>query len=378
MRHCTHHPIIVNEDLPAIKAQTHVLSGLRLAVKDLFHIKGIETSAGNPHWLTSHSIPQQTNSCVLKLLHQGANYVGKTLTDELAYSLNGQNIHYPSVTNAVTPDRIAGGSSSGSALAVAHDIADIGLGTDTGGSIRVPASYNGLFGLRTSHGLVATDNMVPLAPSFDTVGWMTRNIEHMLQVTQALVPQTASDQLLNGDIKLMSLSNLVAESEQNQQINQWLGGLEGVDCHHTQVDLQQWNISEVFRVLQGYDIWQQHGQWIETTSPVFADDIQTRLTWCKEISEQNYAQARKQQQVIIGHILNLFDACDLIAIPTTPGKAPLLNTPAAELANYRNTLMALTAIAGIAGLPQLHMPLFSLDGASCGLSSDALLKRVKG
>ena len=164
------------------------LAQLRLAVKDLFHIRGIPTAAGNPTWLATHPVPQSTNSSVTALLQLGAQYVGKTVTDELAYSLNGLNIHYPALHNLVTPNRLVGGSSSGSAAAVSTDLADIGLGTDTGGSIRVPASYNGLFGLRTTHGAIACDNMVPLAPSFDTVGWMCQTLKTYIKLHKFFYP----------------------------------------------------------------------------------------------------------------------------------------------------------------------------------------------
>jgi Asp-tRNA(Asn)/Glu-tRNA(Gln) amidotransferase A subunit family amidase len=345
-----------------------VLGGLRLAVKDLFHIAGIPTSAGNPDWLRSHPIPAQTNSCVLHLLDQGVEYVGKTLTDELAYSLNGRNIHYPSIVNALSPDRVAGGSSSGSALAVSNNLAEIGLGTDTGGSVRVPASYNGLFGLRTSHGVVSVDNMVPLAPSFDTVGWLTQTIEHMVQVTENVIPDTAPKRSTGSTVRLRALSNLIAGSEQHRQIDSWLDSLKNIELDKTEVDIDTWNISEVFRTLQGYEIWQQHGQWIEQARPVFADDIHSRFSWCKTISEQVYREARAQQEIIIERILDLFDDCDFIVLPTTPGRAPLIETSVTESVEYRNQLMSLTAIAGLAGLPQLHLPLFDLDGAPCGLS----------
>ena len=148
--------------------QQKPLHNLKLAVKDLFHMKGLPTAAGNPDWLATHALPIETNSTVRVLLDAGAEFKGKTITDELAYSLHGQNKHYDALINPAAPAHIPGGSSSGSAVAVSAHLADIGLGTDTGGSIRVPASYQGLWRLRTTHGFVPSDNMVPLAPSIDT------------------------------------------------------------------------------------------------------------------------------------------------------------------------------------------------------------------
>ena len=164
------------------------LSGLRLGVKDLFYITGMPTTAGNPDWMASHSQPAtDTAPSVVALLNEGAVLVGKTLTDELAYSLEGINQHYGTPVNPKAPDRIPGGSSSGSAVAVAKEHIDIGLGTDTAGSIRVPASYNGLYGLRPSHGVISCEHLIPLAPRFDTVGWLTRDFPTMMRVAESIV-----------------------------------------------------------------------------------------------------------------------------------------------------------------------------------------------
>ncbi len=171
---------------------TGSLAGLRLGVKDLFHIAGLPTGAGNPDWLASHPIPEHTSPVVADLLNADASFIGKTQTDELAYSLNGLNIHYGAPQNPKAPERLPGGSSSGSAVAVAAGEIDIGLGTDTGGSIRVPASYNGLFGIRTTHGLISSEYIVPLAPLFDTVGWLTQSADLLLRVGEVLLPEAAS------------------------------------------------------------------------------------------------------------------------------------------------------------------------------------------
>lgn len=162
-----------NSNTKSVATDDALLSGLGLAVKDLFHVKGLPTAAGNPDWKATHLLPETTNCCVANMLNAGATFRGKTITDELAYSLHGQNKHYASLVNPTAPAHIPGGSSSGSAVAVSAHLADIGLGTDTGGSIRVPSSYQGLWGLRTTHGLIPCDNMVALAPSFDTVGWLS-------------------------------------------------------------------------------------------------------------------------------------------------------------------------------------------------------------
>ncbi len=158
----------------------------------MFDIAGHRTGNGNPVWLETHPPEAHTASAVARLLAAGGRMVGKTHTDELAYSLNGENVHYGTPTNPRAPGRIPGGSSSGSAAAVAGGLVDFALGTDCGGSVRLPASYCGIFGIRTTHGLVPADGVVDLAKSFDTVGWFARDAATMLRVGEVLLPQTAN------------------------------------------------------------------------------------------------------------------------------------------------------------------------------------------
>ena len=355
----------------AIPKAQKPLCGLGLAVKDLFHIQGLPTSAGNPDWLATHSIPENTSSCVAKMLQAGAVFKGKTITDELAYSLHGQNKHYETLVNPAAPAHIPGGSSSGSAVAVSAHLADIGLGTDTGGSIRVPSSYQGLWGLRTTHGVVACDNMVALAPSFDTVGWMTRDLDTLTKVSNVCI-DSATQSEISGTPRFGIAAHLFEQAAHKSLCKTWLAALaENNDCitlSETQLDLDTLQTAATFRTLQGNEIWQQHGEWIENTQPDIAKDIVLRLNWCKAITTQNVQQAKAQQSVVINHLNALFEDIDVLIIPTTPGVAPRCDADETTLANDRNALLALTAIAGLAGLPQLHLPLFTLHNAPCGLS----------
>ena len=192
--------MIPSDPLNAFTRHTHValdgsgtgpLAGLTMAVKDVYDIAGYRTGNGNPVWLETHEAADRTASSVQRLLDAGARMVGKTHTDELAYSLNGENIHYGTPTNPKAPGRIPGGSSSGSAAAVSGGLVDFALGTDCGGSVRLPASYGGIFGIRTSQGLIPADGIVPLAASFDAVGWFARAAEMMRRVGDVLLPPSA-------------------------------------------------------------------------------------------------------------------------------------------------------------------------------------------
>ena len=347
-------------------AGSQPLQGFRLAVKDLFHMAGLPTTAGNPTWLATHSIPTETASSVAQLIADGATFVGKTITDELAYSLNGQNIHYGTPQNPVTPDRLPGGSSSGSAVAVSQDLADIGLGTDTGGSIRVPSSYNGLFGLRPTHGVIAADNMVALAPSFDTVGFMTRTLPSLEKVAKSLLPDTTP--VLPKTLISRTLINQVEHKDLLlQQLESWQQAGKLTLDGELEVDPIHWQTGATFRTLQGAEIWQTHGAWITEHDPDFAPDIASRFEWTKTIQPADIDQAKTQQAVFRDWMDEQIKDSILI-LPTTPGRAPELTIEDSELADYRNQLLELTAIAGLCGYPQLHLPVCEIDGAPCGLS----------
>ena len=344
------------------------LNGLRLGVKDLFHIAGIPTTAGNPDWLASHSQPAEvTAPSVAALLQAGAILLGKTLTDELAYSLEGVNKHYGTPINPQAPERIPGGSSSGSAVAVANGSIDIGLGTDTGGSIRVPASYNGIYGFRPSHGAVSCQHLIPLSPRFDTVGWLTRDLNTLKLVAEVLLSPSSDCPLTR--LVVANIEGVEPWIEARQPLLQaWQERFESI----AYVDLSQ-NLSQAskaFRILQGREIWREHGQWIERQQPNFATEIGDRFRWCKRLtqseSEQAEAIAREFSDFWHADILPSNDC--VLVLPTTPGAAPLLDTPPSELLPYRSRLMGLTAPAGLTRAPQISLPYLKSEQAPWGVS----------
>lgn len=348
------------------------LSGLRLAVKDLFHIAGIRTGAGNPDWLASHPLPTRTAPVVQSLLDAGAALVGKTLTDELAYSLNGQNMHYPRLQNPRAPDRLPGGSSTGSAVVVAAGEADIGLGTDTGGSIRVPASYNGLFGLRPTHGLVSLSETVPLAPRFDTVGWMTTTAATLKQVGDVLLPGDLPCRDTSGPASLAVLMpEQGGQPLWSEEHESWLESVAKSCVVTRRIALDgDWlsRASECFRILQGREIWRSHARWLIERKPVFAPDIQARLQWCRSLSEADEAAAEQERAELCAAIAGWFEGVEALLMPTTPGPAPKLNASSYWFASYRSQLMGLTAPAGLCSLPQVHLPVLTGEAAPMGVS----------
>src|SRR4030088_1057411 len=178
------------------------LAGLAMAVKDIFDIAGHRTGFGNPDWLGTHPPATQTAPAVRQLIDAGADMAGRTLNDELAYSPSRENIHSGTPLNTACPERVPGGSSSGSAAAVAAGLVDFALGTDCGGSVRLPASYCGIIGSRPTHGRVSDKGVLPFGPSFDVVGWFARDIDLFAKVGDVLLGEdkaTAPTRLIVAD-----------------------------------------------------------------------------------------------------------------------------------------------------------------------------------
>ncbi|GAM56783.1 amidase [Vibrio ishigakensis] len=213
--YCTQGP----EYLDALKAGP--LSGKSFVFKDLFDVEGFATGAGNPKWLETHEVATSTSPLILSLLEAGAECQGRVQTDELAYSLNGDNLHYGTPTNPAASECLPGGSSSGSAVAVANGDVDFSIGTDTGGSVRVPASYCGLFGLRPSLGALSLEHSFQLSKSFDTAGIFSRDLSMLEMVFKTLKPSAVATDLPKVLLLDTSLKALLGK-ERETQLNTWL------------------------------------------------------------------------------------------------------------------------------------------------------------
>lgn len=347
------------------------LVGLRFAVKDFIDIQGHTTGAGNPRWLETHAPAVATASCVQKILDAGATMIGKTITDELAYSINGDNYHYGTPLNAAAPDRVPGGSSSGSASAVAAELCDFALGTDTGGSVRIPASYCGVYGIRTTHGILPMDGIVPFMPSLDTIGWFARDAELFAQVGDVLLPKT-----IGTSPKFRRVLHLTdIESELNPAVMAAVQpAIDRISAQYettetvtlAEAGLEAWR--QAFRRLSASEVWSVHGEWIETAKPVFGPAIADRFAYAKDVSTQNISQELALRASIRERLVGLLSADTVICIPTAPGPAPLRTASGDEVEQFRQRAQRLTCIAGLAGLPQVNMPFATFDGAPVGLS----------
>ncbi len=358
------------EDIRIPGAGAGPLRGLTFGAKDNFDIKGHVTGAGNPDWLRTHEPAPSTAPAAQMLLEAGATLVGKTIMDELAFSLNGENIHYGTPVNPVTPNRIPGGSSSGSASATAGRLVDFALGTDTSGSVRVPASYCGLFGIRTTHGAISTQGVVPLAPSFDTVGWFAREIDVLYRIgTVLLATHSASKlptRLLVAD-DAFALADNAIQTILQIEIKKLAELMQSVS--HTRLSdtsLENWTQIEV--TCKTYEVWQSLGEWISSVKPKFAPEIEKRFLRAATVTAAQKEEAENYRSAVKERLLELLQDDTVICLPTTPGIAPVKNAQPAATEKTRNRTLTLSCIAGLVGAPQITLPVAQFQGCPVGLS----------
>ena len=370
--------ILHRDQIGAFCRHTHVavkgagagpLSGLSFGAKDIYDIAGHRTGFGSPEWFATHSAATRTAPAVQRLLDAGADMVGKTHTDELTYSLNGENAHYGTPVNVNAPGRIPGGSSSGSAAAVAAALCDFALGSDTGGSVRAPASYCGIYGIRPTHGRVSLEGACPLATSFDTAGWFARDPETLERVGRVLLGDEragAPVRLLVAEDAFQLAGNAISRALQPalDRLSAQFGTPQRVTV--SAEGLPQW--FQVFRVLQGAEVWAQHATWIARVKPQLGPGIKERVEWASTLTARDVGPAKSRREEIARRMAQLLAGNAILALPTLPGIAPLLNTPAAELEDFRGRAMSLLCIAGLARLPQINLPMARLDGCPLGLS----------
>lgn len=346
------------------------LAGLTFGAKDIYDVAGHKTGFGSPDWLATHEAASATAPIVQRGLAAGASLVGKTHTDELTYSLNGENAHYGTPVNVNAPGRIPGGSSSGSAAAVAAGLVDFALGSDTGGSVRAPASFCGIYGMRPTHGRIPLQGACPLAASFDTAGWFARDAALLERVGRVLLadedaaPQPARWLLAQDAFALAGGAVTNALEPALAGLAVLLGKPRPVTVANE--GLPQW--FEVFRVLQGAEVWAQHGAWVTRVKPDLGPGVRQRMQWAATVTASDAAPARQQREEIARRMHVLLANNAVLVLPTLPGIAPLRNTPPAESDEFRARALSLLCIAGLARLPQISLPLAKLDGCPLGLS----------
>jgi amidase len=360
------------------------LSGLTFAVKDLFDIAGHPTGGGNPDWARAHSLPVRHAGIVERLLEAGATLVGKTITDEVSLGILGENAFYGTPRNSRAPARVPGGSSSGSAAAVAAGLCDVALGTDTGGSVRVPASFCGLYGIRPTHGRLDLSGMMAQAPSSDTAGWFARDADTFALVSGVLLDEAIPATLPN---RLIVAADAFACADPEveaalQPLVDRLAALIG-ECREEVMappGLAAWGRAQ--RLLQSYEAWQTFRDWVERDNPRFAFSVARNLYLGSLIPESERQWAELVRCEARGRLRRLLPAGTILCLPTAPFPAPPRGLPLSQAGRLRDRLLCLCCHGGLGGVPQISIPGAAVDGLPVGLSivgargSDASLVAV--
>jgi amidase len=357
-------------DAPITGAQNGPLAGLAAVVKDMYDIAGWRTGGGSPDWFAAQKPASQHASAVAKILAAGATITGKTICDEFFYSVSGVNAHYGTPPNLRAPGRIPGGSSSGSAAACSANACDFALGSDTGGSIRVPASFNGVYGLRPTHGRVDLGGAMAMAPSFDVAGWFANGTGVLRRVGAVLLQGSA---VRAGITRLLIASDAFAQADPEvvALCQEFLGrGTQLLPPRSEQAiapaGFDDWR--EAFRVVQAKEVWETFGAFITQTKPKLGPGIKERMDFAARVTGE---EANRSREILAGaraHIRAALPPGTIMTLPTAPSIAPLLAATAEALELFRVRTMRLTCVAGLAGLPQISVPVGTVAGCPAGLS----------
>ncbi|MGD9763326.1 MAG: amidase [Candidatus Binatia bacterium] len=357
------------------------LDGLRFAIKDLIDVAGYTTGCGNPSWREAHPPAAAHAVAVEQIAAAGARCVGKTITDELAFSLLGENYHYGTPLNPRAPARVPGGSSSGSASAVACGLADFALGTDTGGSVRVPASNCGIWGLRPSHGFISVAGVNPLAPTFDTLGVLACSADVLARAASVLLACAVPKGAEPGAIHLLREGFEIADADVREALaaavehlrreygprvrDTALREIEG----NAESDLLAWG--QAFSAVQWREIQSSVGTWVAANTSAFGPVIAGSFEAVKNLDRRRAGDAVRSRAQRFRRLQRFLGPTDLLCIPTTPAFAPLKGSIVRrdqDATKYYPRALSLTAIAGMGRLPQVSMPLGERNGVPVGLS----------
>ncbi len=347
------------------------LAGLSFAAKDLFDVAGVPTIGGNPDWGRTHPVPSAHAWAVQRLLDGGASLAGKTITCEISLGILGYNQFYGTPPNPAAPGCLPGGSSSGSASVVAAGLADIALGTDSGGSVRVPASLCGLYGLRPTHGRIPVAGLLAQAPSFDTVGWFARDAATFARVAEVLFGEAlptarASGVLLAEDAFALADPDVAAALQPvAERLGTQFGGLTRVTLGEPG-ELELW--ANQRNILQRAESWATFRPWIEAENPTFAYNIARNLAVASAITAEQVAVGRIVRRQVVARAQQLLEGGAILCLPTTPFAAPPLGLSLPEIDALQARIGITTSFAGLVGLPQLNLPLGQVGGKPVGLS----------
>jgi amidase len=364
------------DELGALRLQVDIapsgqgaLSGLTFAVKDMFDVAGIVTGGGSPDWLASHGPAARNAPSVRACLDAGARLVGIAIADELAFSPFGENVHYGTPRNPKAPDRVPGGSSSGSASATAGGLVDFALGGDTAGSVRVPASWCGLFGMRPTHGRISLDGVMPLAPSFDTVGWFARDAAMLGRVGRVFFDDPAPPLrrvLWLEDAFALADGSRILEQAATRLVDQLGAEVRRIDFGEGQKDFADWLAA--FNALRPREIWGALGPWIRRAHPQFGAKTAARFAAVEEAAGADVSEAQAFREAGRRKVADLLGEDGVLLLPTVPTVAPKQGIADADAPALRERIFRLTCLSPMLGFPEVTLPLATVEGCPMGLS----------
>jgi amidase len=360
------------------------LAGLTFAAKDLFDVAGYPTGGGNPDWPRRHPIPTKHAWAVQRLLDAGATLIGKTITDEVSLGILGENPFEGTPLNPRAPDRVPGGSSAGSASAVAQALCDTALGTDTGGSVRVPASFCGLYGIRPTHGRIDLGGMLPQAPSSDTTGWFARDAATFARVSEVMLGEPIPARLPTRLIVAVDAFGL-ADPETAAALQPMVRRLAALvpdvrEDVFAPPGLSVWGRAQ--RTLQPYEAWLTFREWLDRDNPRLQYSVARTLALAAAIPEGERQWAALMRAEARARVTWLLPPGTILCMPTAPFPAPRKGLSLATLEPIRARILCLAAHGGLTGAPQVSLPGAAVEGLPVGLSivggrgSDAALVAV--
>jgi len=359
-----------NLDAPVVGAQTGPLGGLTAVVKDMYDIAGSRTGGGSPDWLAAQKPASQHANAVEKILAAGATITGKTICDEFFYSVSGVNAHYGTPPNIRAPGRIPGGSSSGSAAATGANACDFALGSDTGGSVRIPASFNGVYGLRPTHGRVDLTGAMAMAPSFDVAGWFANSPGVLRRIGTVLLQGSAVNERAT---RLVVATDAFAQADAEvtalclEFLDRGAKLLPvRVKANVAPEGFDTWR--EAFRVVQAKEVWETFGAFITQAKPKLGPGIKERMDFAASVTDEQANRSRETVAAARTQIRATLPPGTIMALPTAPSIAPPLTATGEVLELFRVRTMRLTCIAGLGGLPQINIPVGTVSGCPAGIS----------
>ncbi len=345
-----------------------LLNNLKFVLKDMCDVKNLKTSCGNPDFFKKSDFANDHAPFLKDLLNEGSVLKGITVCDEFFYSLIGENGHYGTPINLNVPSCVPGGSSSGSAAALTTDLYDFSIGSDTGGSVRIPASFCGLIGMRPTHNRINTEGVYPMAPSFDTVGWFANSVGIFQKVGEVLL-----DKMDKSDVNfrqfviaedLLELCDAAVQENFNNYIKNNLPSIDKNRISKINKDI----IADNFRILQGNEVKINIIPWIEKNKPKISPEIKSRIDMASKITDIEVSKALTFRENLIDEIKKSLPEGTIAVFPTAPFSAPKSGQNDESLGFYRKRLMQLTSIAGMTSRPQISIPKLKDKTGPVGIS----------